>query len=52
LVGSSKNHDLSPNAVADKRSRRNTDYVLVPKAKAEQAVEILRIDGWYFTSVS
>jgi len=30
----------------------NTDYVLVPKAKAEQAVEVLRTDGWHFTIVS
>jgi len=27
----------------------NTDYVLVPQAKAEQAVEVLRVDGWHFT---
>ena len=31
---------------------RNTDYVLVPKAKAEQAVEVLKTDGWHFTTVS
>jgi len=30
----------------------NTDYVLVPKAKAEQAVEVLETDGWRFTIVS
>jgi len=30
----------------------NTDYVLVPKAKAEQAVEVLKSDGWHFTIVS
>jgi len=27
----------------------NTDYILVPKAKAEQATETLKIDGWRFT---
>jgi len=29
----------------------NTDYVLIPKAKAEQAVETLKADGWHFTVV-
>ena len=34
--------------IADAWSHRNTDYVLVPKAEAERAVEILTADGWYF----
>jgi len=29
----------------------NTDYVLIPKAKAEQAVQVLRTDGWHFADV-
>lgn len=28
---------------------RNTDYVLVPKAKVSLAVEALKEDGWIFT---
>jgi len=27
----------------------NTDYVLVPNTKAEQATEALKTDGWRFT---
>jgi len=27
----------------------NTDYILVPKAKVEQATEALQTDGWRFT---
>ncbi|EIM92894.1 uncharacterized protein STEHIDRAFT_72016 [Stereum hirsutum FP-91666 SS1] len=28
----------------------NTDYVLIPKAKADSAVQVLQEDGWKFTS--
>ncbi|KAF9778170.1 ACT domain-containing protein [Thelephora terrestris] len=29
----------------------NTDYMLVPTADAEQAVEVLEADGWHFATV-
>lgn len=29
-------------------SRRNTDYVLIPKDKIDEAVSVLQNDGWIF----